>query len=175
MPASRQVRAENALANSGLMDSLAAFSPTIVSTIWVELDTDTSDIDIICTFTDEEEFVVEVGKLLNRFGNSSPHRNEDRVLATFNFENFSFEIYGSKTAIADQSAYRHFTVMQRLVALNIAELSGEIRNFKEQGMKTEPAIAEVLNLKGNPYEAVLELEQLDDQQLLRLVQTRVSS
>lgn len=175
MPTSRQVRAEKALANSGLMDTLVAFSPTVVSTIWVELDTDASDIDIICTYIDEEEFVVEANKLLKRFSNSSLDRNKDRVLATFNFEHFPFEIYGSKIAITDQNAYRHFKVMQRLVALNRAGLSEKIRNYKESGMKTEPAIAETLKLEGDPYEAVLELEQLSDQELLELAQSSMGS
>lgn len=174
MHLSRRTRAESALVKSGLMDKLAKFSPTVVSTIWVELDTKTSDIDIVCSYSDADKFITEATSFISNFSQSAIHKNEDRVLASFHFEDFLFEIYASQQATTQQTAYRHFKIMQRLVALNQIELPAKIRELKTQGLKTEPAIAKLLKLEGDPYEAVLSLEDLNDQQLSELLSEKVT-
>ena len=174
MNPSRRTRAESALVKSGLMDKLAKFSPTVVSTIWVELDTEISDIDIVCSYSDADKFITEAKSFISNFSQSTIHKNEDRVLASLYFEDFLLELYASEKAIAQQPAYRHFKVMQRLVALNQIEFPAKIRELKAQGSKTEPAIAKLLELEGDPYEAVLDLEDLDDQQLSELLAGKVT-
>jgi hypothetical protein len=44
-----------------------------------------------------------------------------------------------------------------------------IMDQRRAGLKTEPAFAAVLNLSGDPYEALLDLETWSDEALIRLV------
>nr|WP_195571301.1 DUF4269 domain-containing protein [Paenibacillus sp. 1001270B_150601_E10] len=41
--------------------------------------------------------------------------------------------------------------------------------MKRAGLKTEPAFAQWLGLSGDPYEAILHLEQIEDAALKRIV------
>lgn len=55
--------------------------------------------------------------------------------------------------------------MQRLVQVGGSPLRTRVRDLKELGLKTEPAICRVLGLSGEPYTAVLDLENWTDREL----------
>ena len=65
----------------------------------------------------------------------------------------------------EQMGFRHFQVMQRLVAIASSDFAQQVRNLKNQGLKTEPAIARLMKLQGDPYQAVADLELLTDKEL----------
>ena len=50
----------------------------------------------------------------------------------------------------------------------------DIRSAKLSGLKTEPAIAKLLSLSGDSFQAVLELEEYSDSELLSLIERRSS-
>ena len=52
------------------------------------------------------------------------------------------------------------------------QLREEIRALKRQGVKTEPAVAQLLGLPGDPYQAVLDLASLSDPEVANRVHTR---
>jgi uncharacterized protein DUF4269 len=57
-----------------------------------------------------------------------------------------------------------------LVEYRILHIAGDttrqaIRDLKKEGLKTEPAFAQYFNLEGDPYQALIELENLDDDAL----------
>ena len=58
---------------------------------------------------------------------------------------------------------------QRLLALD-SRLGSAVVRLKEEGLKTEPAFASVLGLNGDPYEAMLMLEEKSDEELVGLIQ-----
>ena len=60
----------------------------------------------------------------------------------------------------EQWGVRHFRIEERLLAPN-ADLRRKVLELKRQGMKTEPAFAKVFGLPGDPYEAILRLEDLE--------------
>ena len=64
-----------------------------------------------------------------------------------------------------QAAFRHYQIMKRLVDVGGNEFIEQVRHLKEAGFKTEPAICHVLGISGEPYTAVLELEQWSDTEL----------
>ncbi|AJD46564.1 hypothetical protein S7S_00700 [Isoalcanivorax pacificus W11-5] len=61
-----------------------------------------------------------------------------------------FEIYDLSVPPAKQLAVRHYRVMERLSRLGGASLQIAVPTCRQQGLKTEPAIATVLGLPGNP-------------------------
>ena len=62
-------------------------------------------------------------------------------------------------------------IERRLLALAGPEFRTAIMQMRIKDIETEPAFAAMLELKGDPYRALLELEQLSDEQLARLLAT----
>jgi len=89
----------------------------------------------------------------------------DHAVARFYCEQFLFEVYASTTPVQLQAAFRHYQIMKRLVDVGGNEFIEQVRHLKEAGFKTEPAICHVLGISGEPYTAVLELEQWSDTEL----------
>ena len=159
-----------AIRASGLLDALADFQPIVVSTILVGLDIDGSDIDVACCYADRDTFAASTDRFVRGFANASCDARSDHVVARFDFHEFQFEIYGSPIPIDEQFGVRHFRVMQRLVDIGGLPFQDQVRRLKQQGLKTEPAIAAVLQLEGDPYMAVAELDRLADDELVLLLQ-----
>ena len=162
--------AQSALRESGVLEQLAAFSPTIVSTIWVGLDIPGSDIDIVCCYPNQDEFIHAATAACREHASFKLESHDRYVVARCRIGDFPLEIYASAEAIAEQAAWRHFLVMQRLVRLAAPSFVNAVRELKLSGDKTEPAIAKVLALHGEPFAAVMALESVTDTELLQLLQ-----
>jgi len=165
----KSMQARRAIHSSNIMNLLVEFKPTEVSTISVGLDTSESDIDIICCYRSQPEFYRVLKAALSVFSSKELILALDYTLGRFKYLAFEFEIFGSNQPIHDQRAYKHHGVMKRLVGIGGIEFQTAIRELKQSGLKTEPAIACYLGLIGDPYESVLELAHVDDHSLLDLV------
>ena len=64
--------------------------------------------------------------------------------------------------------------MARLVNLGGDIFREKVRDLKLAGRKSEPAIADILGLIGDPYERVAELNDLSDGELVRLMRDAFS-
>jgi hypothetical protein len=64
--------------------------------------------------------------------------------------------------------------MARLVNLGGDIFREKVRDLKLAGKKSEPAIADILGLIGDPYERVAELNDLSDGELVRLMRDAFS-
>lgn len=69
----------------------------------------------------------------------------------------------------EQIAWRHFHVEQRLLSIGGEALRTLVMAERRKGLKTEPAFFAVLNLSGNPYEALLDLGTWSDAALADLL------
>lgn len=163
-------KAQEAIAQSQVMEIFAAYSPQIVSTIFVELDTDQSDIDVICEYSNQSAFVSLLTSEFRLYESFKLDVSDHYAMGRFKQGGFLFELYGATVPVARQAAYRHYKVMQRLVRLAGDEFKQQVRDLKLHGLKTEPAISRILGLEGEPYAAVLGLETHSDDQLKALVQ-----
>lgn len=76
------------------------------------------------------------------------------VVANFQYGGFEFELFGQPRAVEQQNAYLHMIVEHHLL-MTIPHIKTEIIRLKEQGMKSEPAFAQVLGLVGNPYDELI--------------------
>ena len=77
---------------------------------------------------------------------------------------WEIEIFCQALPIHEQWGVRHFLVEKRLLEI-LPSLQSKVIDLKRAGQKTEPAFAAVLKLEGDPYEAMLELEKLSDEEL----------
>ena len=161
--------AEKAIYDCRIMQKLERYVPTVVSTILVSLDTDNSDIDIICSYSSSSAFFKDLKLLMSNYFNGICQQKDNCVLAQFQYAGFLFEIFGTNQKIESQLAFRHYQVMKRLSQVGGTNFQNAVRAIKKTGIKTEPAIASVLKLKGDPYESVLSLEKLEDIELTRLL------
>jgi hypothetical protein len=59
--------------------------------------------------------------------------------------------------------------MARLINLGGDIFREKVRDLKLAGKKSEPAIADILGLIGDPYESVVELNDLSDGELVRVM------
>ncbi|MGY0216341.1 DUF4269 domain-containing protein [Endozoicomonadaceae bacterium StTr2] len=162
-------QAEAAVSESGIIGKLSHYSPEIVSTIFVELDTDSSDIDIVCSYQARDVFVNDLDSILEGFGSDTLKVSDDRVVGVFHFNGFMFEIFASETPVALQPGYRHYQIMKRLVAAGGPDFAEKIRKLKATGMKTEPAICHLLQIAGDPYTCILDIENWSDEALVSSV------
>lgn len=158
-----------AVSKSQVMELLKQYQPEVVSTILVGLDIDGSDIDIVCSYNspaERDNYVSTVKSKLSAQRDFILKVKENYVKTEFLLDGFHFDIYASAQPVIEQNAWRHFKVMERLVKTGGKPFQDIIRRKKQQGLKSEPAIASFLELSGDdPYQAVLSLEQWSDDQM----------
>ena len=166
-----QRRAFASLSSLGILTTLAPFNATLASTVCTDIDIEGSDLDIICYITEPDLFRAA---LLQNFGtlpgfDLSESSDPLRIVATFMFDGFEIEVFAEAIPVAQQNAYRHMCQTARVIEAGGPHIREAIRDLKRRGMKTEPAVAHLLALDGDPYEAVLNLDQIADTALDALV------
>ncbi len=173
----RQRQAYTALHSLDIFHHLAEYTPVLAGTIPLSIDTYESDLDILCSAADLPAFASRLRQLFGgRTGfqvKTKEIREVRTVVARFEHAGFPIEIFAQALPVEQQHAYRHLLVEHRLLSLGGDEMAEAIRERKLSGAKTEPAFAQYLRLPGDPYQAVLNLETLDDNALRRLVNAAV--
>lgn len=169
----RQRRAYRALHSLGVLHTLQDYAPVLVGTIPIDVDVETSDLDIVC---EAHELIVFEQRVVSAFGKRDDFRINGKlikgvpsVVASFAHAGFPIEIFGQPRPVMEQHAYRHMVVEARLLAIGGEEARREIRRLKRAGWKTEPAFAHYFGLKGDPYEVLLQLSRLSEDELGAIV------
>ena len=145
-----QQRGFSAITTCGVMNMLKGFDPVVVGTLPLDLFTDKSDIDIICYYSDIDKF-----RALFHHSKVRILNGVQSVIANFDYDCFEFEVVGQPVPVSEQVAYRHMVVEWKVLSTNGKDFKDKIISLKNGGMKTEPAFAQMLNLEGDPYEALL--------------------
>ena len=174
----RQQRAHATLAAAGLWPLLRAYGPVLAGTVPLGIDTPASDLDVLCEVpaAAQEAF----GELLRaRFGAQPGFRLAQRTIgghATtvvgFRYEAEELEVFGQALPTAQQHGWRHLLVEHAVLVAGGEAWRAAVRALKQQGLKTEPAFAQLLGLPGDPYAALLALEGLPATELRRVVAAR---
>lgn len=86
------------------------------------------------------------------------------MIVQFRAHDWDIELFCQSIPTNEQWGVRHFQVEQRLLKFN-PKLRSVVQQLKRDGLKTEPAFAAALGLPGDPYESLLELEALSDDEL----------
>lgn len=161
-----------ALRATRLLDLLHAYDPRVAGTPPLGVDLPASDIDVLCHAPDALAFTRTAWEALAGMTAFTIHQwtgDERPVIATFSAHGWCFEIFASIQPVSEQAGWRHFVVEQRLLALGGEPFRGNIMRHRRAGLKTEPAFAAALHLKGDPYRALLELHRQTDGDLAAIL------
>ena len=154
-----------------LLEILGEFKPRVIGTPPLGIDLPTSDIDIACQAEDLEHFSESLRKQFGDLQQFSIKQvnvsGNPAVSVSFFAHDWEIEIYCETRPVERQWGYRHFFIEHRLLEL-APGLRSTILELRELGLKTEPAFARALTLRGDPYEAMLELESKSDAELIEM-------
>lgn len=156
----KQRKAYNTLKKHRVLDQLEMFDPILTGTIPINIDIETSDLDISCCYSDKDEFIRVVTRLFGDEKHFTLRENSEfgSVVCSFWLENFEIELFGQNIPTRQQHAYRHMLIEYRLLEERGEAFRQEIIALKKQGYKTEPAFGIALGLEGNPYEELLKFD-----------------
>ena len=161
-----------------LLAHLQLFNPVVIGTTPLGLAIDTSDIDIACHATDLDHFENHIA---SQYSDLPGYRKQavaiqdcESLVIQFHKRAWDIEIFCQPIPTDRQWGVRHFRIEQRLLALS-PSLRPTILKLKQAGLKTEPAFAHALRLPGDPYKAILEIENLGDTELLCLARHHATS
>ncbi len=170
----RQRAAHRALADLRIFETLVAFQPMLSGTIPLAIDVAGSDLDVLCEVHDFNAFAETLcaayGHLPDyKMSNFKEGRDGPYRTTSFSHGGFTVEVFGQALPVTQQGAYRHMVIQARLLGLGGDGLRRQIVALRQGGLKTEPAFARRLGVEGDPYVALLALEEADDEALRRLL------
>lgn len=138
-----------------IFDKLKEYNPILTGTFPIHINIENSDLDIILE-TDNliktEKFIINEFQNEKDFGIQFCKINDiDSLVCNFTLEEFPVELFAQNVPTKLQNAYRHMIKEHEILEQKGEEFRKQIISLKEKGWKTEPAFAELLGLKGNPY------------------------
>ncbi|MGG6229820.1 DUF4269 domain-containing protein [Tenacibaculum sp. SDUM215027] len=156
----RQKEAHKVLLELTIFELLKNFNPILVGTIPINIDVDSSDLDIICQSENHEEFIKVVSEKYEELSGFEAkiiplYKNLKTTIVTFKYKTFPVEIFVQNKLPEEQDSYLHMLIEHQILLKEKEAFRLKIIDLKEQGLKTEPAFAKLLNLEGNPYEELL--------------------
>lgn len=160
----RQKSAYQSLVKHHVLEKLAAFDPILTGTIPINIDIPESDLDIICYWEDIDEFMISIGKSFAKEQDFSLRKetiNEQAtVIANFWMDDFEIEIFGQNIPTIEQNAYQHLLVEYQILQQKGESFRQKVIELKKNGIKTEPAFAQLLGLADDPYLSLLNYKQI---------------
>jgi hypothetical protein len=137
--------------------------------VCLNIDTPSSDLDIICEVHDSAAFESDVTRFFgfcDRFLIRGSVTESAATVVRFFTPTFEIELYAEPMSIEQQNGFRHFMQFERVLRIGGDYFRERLRALKVGGMKSEPALAQLLSLAGDPYRAVLDLEDVSDEELV---------
>jgi len=166
---------EQAIANLSLLAILRPFDPVVIGAPPLGIAVANSDIDIACCSDNLERFADFASRQFeSQTGfriRLATLRSVESVIVQFKTFEWEFELFCQPIPTEKQWGVRHFRIEQRLLAI-CPNLKSIVTELKRSGFKTEPAFADALGLSGDPYVAILGLEQFNDRELLALTRAQ---
>ncbi|MGP4071524.1 DUF4269 domain-containing protein [Piscibacillus sp. B03] len=159
MKKDRYKKALERIEQLNILNELSEYNPTLCGTLPIGVDTENSDLDIIMEVKDLEAFREEIEYLYSSY---ELFRVKEKVIrgckvvkANFRYGGFEFELFGQNRPVQEQYAYLHM-IIEKEILNQQPSLTQRIKSLKEEGYKTEPAFCKVLELPGDPYEALIQ-------------------
>jgi len=160
----RQQKAFEVLNENLILQKLYDFTPILVGTIPINIAIDSSDLDIACYWKDKNHFIEMVRKNFSEEKSFQIYEKEisgeEAVVANFFTDDFEIEIFGQNIPVQEQFGFRHMIIEAKILEEKGEDFRQKIIELKKSGIKTEPAFSQLLNLKGDPYEALLNFKKI---------------
>lgn len=170
---SRQKKIFRIISGLNIFSILKEYSPVVTGTIPIDIDIESSDIDILCHYKEQGDFEHTINENYASFSDFQISKIDKHgissVVAAFNYRGDSFEIFGQSVPVEHQNGYIHMLVEYRILQLMGQNFKNEIRNLKRNGFKTEPAFGKMLKIDSDPYRALLDCANLNDSELKKLL------
>lgn len=153
----------SAIAKSKILHHFKEYNPLIAGTFPLAINVEGSDVDVLLEVLD---FEVLSESLKAHYGHCAGFEitfaevdSLQTLICHFTFDQVPFEVFAQYKSPVRQTAYRHFLIEERLLKLHGELFREQVLKTRMNGLKTEPAFAEVLKLKGDPYQALLDLQK----------------
>lgn len=152
---------------------LNLFTPYISGTFPINIQTKTSDLDVLCYYKEPKEFEEEIKKQFSDISGLSLEKGSTRgqacITCRLHLDGLPIEIFAQDRSVPEQDAFRHMIIEAQLLNLGGNIIREKIMSLKANGIKTEPAFAQVFGLKNDPYVALLKLEKQSEAYKAQLV------
>ncbi len=156
-----------------IMEIVSDYNPILVGTIPLGIQVEGSDLDIICEVHEMEAFAAKVAR---HFGDRADYccdsrtvKGIPRIKINFTEGDWPIELFGQPRTTKLQNGYLHMIIEAQLLDWMGDDFRKRVIELKSAGVKTEPAFAQLLNLKGDPYEALLSLGSCDPEVLTTFI------
>ncbi|EGC38736.1 hypothetical protein DICPUDRAFT_86401 [Dictyostelium purpureum] len=157
-----QKRSYQIIKDNRIMEILQDFQPLLTGTIPIEINTESSDLDIICYWENNERKQELKSIMLKEFSKFTDfnireyiREGKEVLFSDFKIDGMEFEIFTQNIPTKQQNAYRHMVVEYQILLEKDQDFKNEIINLKKSGLRTEPAFGKLLNISGNPYDELL--------------------
>lgn len=158
----RQQSAYQTLVSHQIMEKLEGYNPILTGTIPINIDIESSDLDVICYWEDRGSFIET---LTNLFATEKDFHlreclidSQETIICNFKVDTFEIEVFGQNIPSESQNAYQHMLIEYQILRREGEHFRLKVIELKKNGYKTEPAFAKLLDLEGNPYHALLAYE-----------------
>lgn len=154
-----QKRIFQVLENSQIFQKLQMYNPILAGTFPININIKNSDLDVILETNDLKvlkKLLIKIFQDKNQFSIEILEINDvESLICKFELEEFPVEIFAQDKPTNLQNAYLHMIKEFEILEKKGKKFRLKIIELKEQGFKTEPAFAQLLELTGNPYEELL--------------------
>ncbi|MGL5812589.1 MAG: DUF4269 domain-containing protein [Aeromonas sp.] len=158
-------RSAHALLTSGLWGELAAQCQdlALVSTVAIGLDQPGSDLDILCQHRNPAAFAERLGRRGWRLRDKGRQIwLAEQTLAGPDGHSWPVELYITTDPVQTRHGWRHLSLMAALLERFGHDFYLAVLHLRQgAGLKGEAAICRLLDLPGDPYQALLTLEDRD--------------
>ncbi|HEX8327327.1 MAG TPA: DUF4269 domain-containing protein [Hymenobacter sp.] len=171
----RQREAHETLQILKLWQTLADFGPVLAGTVPLNIDVPGSDLDVLCEVHPlmEAQFSAVLRAQYGHLPGFCLRRTTigglNCTISTFFYLGTEIEVFGQAVPAVQQRAFRHMVVEHAILQAGGEAWRQAVQHLKTQGLKTEPAFAALLHLPGDPYEALLTLEDKTPAELQALL------
>ena len=159
-----------ALQHADILGHLAEFDPVIAGTLPIAINTEQSDIDILCHAVDLSRFNDCVDSAFSSYPHYRRHqRAPTKHVGVASVVRFEVEIFATDCPSTAQYGFIHMLAEARILALLGPDFAKRVRALKRQNVKTEPAFAQLLRLSGDPYIGLAELANMSMDEMTAFV------
>ena len=157
-----------------VFEKLVSFDPQWVGSAALDVHIEGSDLDICCDAgTDLNGFEAALKSAFGKYPGFKSKQEifggEPSCVCWFKMDDIPVNIWGRAHPVERHEFYRYYKVQQSFLRLGGEALQGAIRDAKEDGLKTEAAFGVVLDLKGDPETALLDLYDTDAMTYMQLL------